>query len=80
VDGVATILDLVADGVGCAVLSRHAVITAAQPERFTTRRITNPGLYPLLSVATGAARPATSTQLATLEILERVMKDILRKA
>ena len=80
VDGVATILDLVADGVGCAVLSRHAVITAAQPERFTTRRITNPGLYPLLSVATGAARPATSTQQATLEILERVTKEILRKA
>jgi LysR family nitrogen assimilation transcriptional regulator len=79
VDGVATILDLVADGVGSAVLSRHAVITAAQPERFTTRRITNPGLYPLLSVATGAARPATSTQQATLEILERVTREILRR-
>jgi LysR family nitrogen assimilation transcriptional regulator len=79
VDGVATILDLVADGVGSAVLSRHAVLTAAQPERFTTRRITNPGLYPLLSVASGAARPATSTQLATLDILERVTREILRK-
>ena len=80
VDGVATILDLVADGIGNAVLSRHAVITAAQPERFTTRQIVNPGLFPLLSVATGAARPATSTQQATLELLERVTKEVLRKA
>jgi LysR family nitrogen assimilation transcriptional regulator len=80
VDSVATILDLVADGVGSAVLSRHAVSTAAQPERFTTRHITNPGLYPLLSVAVGADRPATSTQQATLEILERVAREILRPA
>lgn len=78
VDGVATILDLVADGIGSAVLSRHAVATAAQPQRFITRRIINPGLYPLLSVATGADRPATSTQGATLDILERVAKDVLR--
>ena len=77
VDSVATILDLVADGLGNAVLSRHAVITAAQPERFTTRKIINPGLYPLLSVATCADRPATRTQQATLEILERVAREVL---
>ncbi|MES2759292.1 MAG: LysR substrate-binding domain-containing protein [Pseudomonadota bacterium] len=80
VDSVATILDLVADGVGSAILSRHAVVTAAQPERFTTRRITNPGLYPLLSVAIGADRPTTSTQQATLEILERITREALREA
>jgi LysR family nitrogen assimilation transcriptional regulator len=79
VDGVATILDLVADGLGCAVLSSHAVSTAAQPERFTTRRIVNPGLHPLLSVAVGAYRPATSTQQATLDILDRVAKEILQR-
>ncbi|MET0857812.1 MAG: LysR substrate-binding domain-containing protein [Telluria sp.] len=78
VDSVATILDLVADGVGNAILSRHAVLTAAQPERFSTRLITNPGLYPLLSVAISADRPATSTQQATLEILERITRDVLR--
>lgn len=79
VDGVATILDLVADGVGYAVLSSHAVTTAAQPERFTTRQIVNPGLYPLLSVAVGADRPATSTQQATLDILDRIAKKILQR-
>lgn len=80
VDGVATILDLVADGIGSAVLSRHAVITAAQPERFAMRQIVNPGLFPLLSVATSAARPATGTQQATLALLERVTKEVLRAA
>jgi LysR family nitrogen assimilation transcriptional regulator len=79
VDSVATILDLVADGVGNAILSRHAVLTAAQPERFSTRQITNPGLYPLLSVAIGADRPTTSTQQATLEILERITREVLRE-
>jgi LysR family nitrogen assimilation transcriptional regulator len=80
VDGVATILDLVADGMGSAVLSRHAVVTAAHAERFTTCQITNPGLYPLLSIATTAYRPTTSTEQATLELLERVAREILREA
>lgn len=79
VNSVATILDLVADGVGNAVLSRHAVTTAAQPERFVLRRIVNPGLFPLLSVATAADRPATSTQQATLDMLERVAREVLRQ-
>ncbi len=80
VDGVAAILDLVADGVGNAVLSRNAVATAAHPERYTTRRIANPGLYSQLSVAINAHRPTTSTQQATLELLERIATDILRAA
>lgn len=79
VNSVATILDLVADGVGSAVLSRHAVLTAARPERFRLRRIVNPGLFPLLSIATGAERPATSTQEATLDILERVTRAVLHR-
>jgi LysR family nitrogen assimilation transcriptional regulator len=79
VNSVATILDLVADGVGCAILSPHAVLTAAQPERFTLRRIVNPGLYPLLSMATSADRPATSTQQATLDMLERIARAVLQR-
>lgn len=78
VNSVATILDLVADGVGCAILSPHAVLTAAQPERFTLQRIVNPGLFPLLSVATSADRPATSTQQATLDMLERIAREVLQ--
>jgi len=79
VNSVATILDLVADGVGSAILSQHAVLTAAQPERFTLRRIVNPGLFPLLSMATSADRPATSTQAATLVMLERIAREVLHR-
>jgi LysR family nitrogen assimilation transcriptional regulator len=80
VDGVAAILDLVADDIGSAVLPRNAVLTAAHPERYTTNRIIDPGLYSQLSVAINAHRPTTSTQQATLELLERVSRDILHQA
>lgn len=80
VDGVAAILDLVADGIGNAVLSRNAVITSAHPERYTTRRIAHPDLFSQLFLATHAHRPATSTQQATLELLERVTHEVLKKA
>jgi LysR family nitrogen assimilation transcriptional regulator len=80
VDGVAAILDLVADDIGSAVLPRNAVLTAAHPERYTTHRIIDPGLYSQLSVAINAHRPTTSTQQATLELLERVSRDILHQA
>jgi LysR family nitrogen assimilation transcriptional regulator len=80
VDGVAAILDLVADDIGSAVLPRNAVLTAAHPERYTTHRIIDPGLYSQLSVAINAHRPTTSTQQATLELLERVSRDILHEA
>lgn len=80
VDGVAAILDLVADGIGSAVLSRNAVITSAHPERYMARRITHPELFSQLFLATHAHRPPTSTQQATLELLERVTHEVLKKA
>jgi LysR family nitrogen assimilation transcriptional regulator len=72
IDGVAAILDLVADGAGCAVLTRHAVLTAAQPERYAMRRISEPRLASRLYIATHAHRPATETQKAMAELLARL--------
>lgn len=69
IDGVAAILELVADGAGCAVLTRHAVLTAAHPERYGMRRISKPRLASRLYLATHAHRPATRTQLAMAELL-----------
>lgn len=79
VNSVSTILDLVAEGIGSAILPRQAVLTAAGPERFTLRRIVKPGLFPLLSLATSAVRPATGTQQATLDILERIARESLQR-
>ncbi len=73
VDGVPAILDLVAGGGGCAVLSRHAVDSAPHPEAFTLRRIQTaraPALLIPLYTAISARRPATRTQRALLALVQ----------
>lgn len=80
IDGVATILQLVAGGAGCAILSRHAVAGVAQPDTFHLRRIeTAPGA-PLeipLFTALSALRPSTGTQQAALALLRRLAREHL---
>ncbi|MEW6694211.1 HTH-type transcriptional regulator CynR [Tepidimonas thermarum] len=69
IDGVAAILELVADGMGCAVLSPHAVAQASQPQRLLTRPIVEPALRPRVTLASSARRPATLTQQAAAEVI-----------
>jgi LysR family nitrogen assimilation transcriptional regulator len=69
IDGVSAILDLVADGAGCAILSRNAVASSVQPSAFTMRAIAEPPLRTRLSLATSSLRPATLTQQATLDLM-----------
>lgn len=77
IDGIAAILDLVADGAGCAVLSRHAVLTAPKPEIYATRRIIEPGLQSRLSLALSSRRPTTGTQQAMLELLKEIVPQLI---
>lgn len=77
IDGVAAILDLVADGAGSAVLSRHAVETSARPKAFVMRVIGKPPLRSKLSVAVSAQRPATLTQKAMLELIQATARTLL---
>jgi len=72
IDGVSAILDLVADGAGCALLSRNAVASSIRPSAFTARAICQPVLRTRLSVVTSSLRPATLTQQATLELIQSV--------
>ncbi|BDT67367.1 HTH-type transcriptional regulator CynR [Comamonadaceae bacterium OS-1] len=69
IDGVAAILDLVADGAGSALLSRHAVASSIRPSAFTTRAIHQPALRTKVALATSSLRPSTLTQQATLELI-----------
>ena len=72
IDGVAAILDLVADGAGCAILSRNAVASAVRPDAFSTRPIQtrrDDSLRIALFTAVSALRPATSTQQAALALV-----------
>ncbi|HMN56817.1 MAG TPA: LysR substrate-binding domain-containing protein [Ottowia sp.] len=75
IDGVAAILDLVADGAGCAVLSRHALAAGARPAIFQLRPIEiGPGqrLQIPLFTAASALRPGTGAQRAVLALLHEL--------
>jgi LysR family nitrogen assimilation transcriptional regulator len=78
IDGVSAILDLVADGAGCAILSRNAVMRSVQPSAYTLRTIASPALRIPLTTATSSLRPSTLTQQATLELLRTVAQEWLQ--
>jgi LysR family nitrogen assimilation transcriptional regulator len=80
IDGVSAILDLVADGAGCAILSRNAVDSSIRPSAFAVRAISEPPLRTRLSLATSSQRPATLTQQATLELIRQITQAPLDKA
>ena len=71
IDGVSAILDLVADGAGAALLSRHAVGSSIRPSTYSMRPI-DPPLRARVSLATSSQRPATLTQRAALDLIVEV--------
>ena len=79
IDGVSAILDLVADGAGCAVLSRHAVTRSIRPSAFSVRAIGAPALTIALSIATSALRPSTLTQQAAHGLIRTLADQLLRQ-
>ena len=78
IDGVSAILDLVADGAGCAILSRNAVMRSINPSAFALRAIAPPQLRIQMATAVSSLRPSTLTQQATLELLRSVAHEWLQ--
>jgi len=76
IDGVSAILDLVADGAGCAVLSRNAVASSVKPASYLLRAIRNPVLRTQISMATSAQRPSTLTQQATQRLIREILANL----
>jgi LysR family transcriptional regulator, nitrogen assimilation regulatory protein len=72
IDGVAAILDLVADNAGSAILPANAVRTNAHRERYCMRPVSD--LRSRLCLATSAQRPATLTQRATQELISELVR------
>ncbi len=72
IDGVPAILDLVADGAGNAVLTRHAVTSSIRPSAYKIRRIRNPDLGIQVALATSSKRPSTHIQRKTIDLLKRI--------
>ena len=77
IDGVSAILDLVADGAGCAILSRNAVTSAIRPSAFTTQVIHSPALRTQLSLATSTRRPTTLTQKTLANLVQATAVQLL---
>jgi LysR family nitrogen assimilation transcriptional regulator len=88
IDGVAAILDLVADGAGCAVLPMNAVTTSGKPEVFSTRPIhgadsegggaASTRLRSKLCMAVSSQRPATLTQQAMAELIRSTLQALYK--
>jgi LysR family transcriptional regulator, nitrogen assimilation regulatory protein len=77
IDGVSAILDLVADGAGCAILSHNAVARSIKPSAFSVRAIQDPPLRIPLHTATSSLRPATLTQQTTLQLIQETARALL---
>ena len=71
IDGVGAILDLVADGMGSAILSAHAVAGSVRPSAYLTRPIGQPRLMINVSLATSASRPSTPALQASADLIRR---------
>lgn len=75
IDGVSAILELVADGAGCAVLPQSAVSSHQSMLRFEVVQIE--GQLSCLSIATSALRPSTLTQRAMLELISSLATPLI---
>lgn len=77
IDGVTSILELVADGAGSAILSRNAVTRSINPSAFSKLAISEPQLSIELCSVVSSLRPATLTQQATLNLIRETAQKLL---
>jgi len=78
IDGVSAILDLVADGVGAALLSRNAVESSVRPSAYRMRAVKDPALRIPLSTVTSSLRPTTLTQQSALSLIRETWQALGR--
>src|SRR5512144_123773 len=69
IDAIAAILELVAEGQGCAVLSRRALPPGEGARNLHARRIVRPALRSALAIATSSQRHASPLQHAVVDLL-----------
>lgn len=74
---ISSILELVADGAGCAVLSRNAVTNLGKRSGFSLQPIVKPRLRSKLSLAVSSQRPATLTQQSVQDLIVEVARGLL---
>lgn len=70
VDAVASILDLVDEGIGYAVLPRRALASDPLRRRFRSQRITEPSLFTRLAIATSTKHTLSQLAVEAIAMLE----------
>lgn len=73
IDGLNSILDLVREGMGFAVLPPYALRNFQETRPFVTHTIARPKLVSQLMLVTSSQRPSTETHRAAMEITRRVV-------
>jgi LysR family nitrogen assimilation transcriptional regulator len=76
VDAIGAIVDLVAEGLGYAILSRRALPEGAAPGALAARPIVRPTLKSALAIAVSAQRPATPLQKACVELVAALVPKV----
>ena len=69
IDAIPSVLDLVARGIGHAILSRTAIHTWGMSGVVRARRIVGPGIVSRLVIATSAQRPLTGLARSTIALI-----------
>jgi LysR family nitrogen assimilation transcriptional regulator len=80
IDGIATILDLVAEGHGNAVLPKSSLRAYGAGDAFSLRRIVRPKLLIQVSLITSAQRPATPLAQKVLAFIPEIAARVLSPA
>jgi len=80
IDGIATILDLVVEGHGHAVLPNSSLRAYGAEDAFTLRRIVQPKLLIQVSLITSAQRPATPLTQKVLALIPEIASRVLSPA
>ncbi|MDR7003761.1 LysR family transcriptional regulator [Paraburkholderia strydomiana] len=70
VDAVSSILDLVSEGIGYAVLPLNATVSDALKRRFSVTRITEPTLFSRLAIATSSKHTLSQLAVQAIAMLE----------
>lgn len=73
IDAVATIVNLVAEGEGHAIVTRHPVALSTVQDLLQVRKITAPHLESTLALASSAERPLTTLVHRTRELLQSLI-------
>jgi len=77
VDAIGAIVDLVAEGLGYAILSRRALPADAARAGLVARPIVRPAMKSALAIAVSAQRPTTPLQAACVELVRALVPKAL---